>query len=71
MGIVHQSIPTQMALDLQRQYKLTVFVESGLGQGTSALWAEKHFDTCVSIEIDHALVGQFKTLYPQSKMRIC
>lgn len=70
MGIIHQSIPMSLASDLQRRYKLTVFVESGLGQGTSALWAEKHFATCVSIEKDAGLVNKFRESYPNSAVKI-
>ena len=70
MGAIYNSIPTELAERLQRAFDIKVFVESGLGQGTSALWAERHFDTCISIEIDSILVEQFKSRHTQSNVRI-
>jgi hypothetical protein len=70
MGAVHCSIPTQLATDLKHKYGLTAFVESGLAQGTSALWAEKLFDTVISIEIDSIGVATFRQRYPKSKVRV-
>lgn len=70
MGAVHNSIPTKLATDLQQKYGLRVFVESGLAQGTSALWAESLFDTVISIEIDREGVALFKARYPKSKVEV-
>jgi hypothetical protein len=68
MGAIYNSIPTQLALELQAAFGLHAFVETGLGQGTSALWAEKHFDMVVSVEIDKELVDKFLVDYPASKV---
>lgn len=70
MGAIHNSIPTKLATDLKHKYGLTVFVESGLAQGTSALWAEQIFDTVISIEIDSNSVATFKQRYPKSKVMV-
>ena len=70
MGSVYNSIPTWLAGALQREFGLSTFVESGLGQGTSALWAERHFDTCISVENDLELINKFTNNYPNSNARI-
>lgn len=70
MGAVYCSIPTKLATDLQQRYGLTVFVESGLAQGTSSLWAESLFDTVISIETDSESVELFKARYPKSKVQV-
>lgn len=70
MGNVNCSIPTKLALELRDKFKLRAFVETGLGQGTSALWAEKNFDTVTSIEIDGAFVTRFKKDHPNSTVKI-
>ena len=70
MGVIHCSIPTKLANDLRVKYGLTTFVESGLAQGTSALWAEKLFDTVISIEVDHESIATFKARNPQSKVTV-
>jgi hypothetical protein len=70
MGAVHSGIPIKLATDLKHKYGLTAFVESGLAQGTSALWAERLFDTVISIEIDGNSVATFKARYPKSKVMV-
>ena len=70
MGAIHCSIPTKLANDLRLKYGLTTFVESGLAQGTSALWAAQLFDTVISIEIDGDSIARFKERSPQSKVRV-
>ena len=70
MGIITNSIPTWLAGALQREFDISTFVETGLGQGTSALWAERNFYTCISIEIDPALVRSFRVLHPSSAVEI-
>jgi len=70
MGIITNSIPTWLAGALQREFDISTFVETGLGQGTSALWAEHNFYTCISIEIDPALVRSFRVLHPSSAVEI-
>jgi hypothetical protein len=54
---------------LQREFDIATFVETGLGQGTSALWAERNFYTCISIEIDSVLVRSFHILHPTSEVK--
>ena len=66
MGAVNCSIPTKLADDLRVKYGLTVFVESGLAQGTSALWAESRFNVVISIETDGESVSKFKERNPNS-----
>jgi len=68
MGAIHCSIPTKLADDLRRKYGLAVFVESGLGQGTTALWAEYRFDTVISIETDGYSIEKFIARNPKSKV---
>lgn len=70
MGAIHCSIPTKLATDLQQKYGLKVFVESGLAQGTTALWAESLFDTVVSIETDGESIARFKARNPKSKVQV-
>lgn len=70
MGAIHCSISTKLATDLQQKYGLRVFVESGLAQGTTALWAESRFDTVISIEIDGNSISAFKEKNPKSKVII-
>lgn len=70
MGIITNSIPTWLAGALQREFDISTFVETGLGQGTSALWAERNFYTCISIEIDPALVHSFRVLHPHSDVEV-
>jgi len=70
MGAIHCSIPTKLADDLRHKYGLTVFIESGLGQGTSALWAESRFNAVISIEIDGENVARFRRDNPQSKVAV-
>ena len=70
MGAVHCSIPTKLADDLRVKHGLTVFVESGLGQGTTALWAESRFNAVISIEIDGENVTRFRRDNPQSKVTV-
>jgi len=70
MGIITNSIPTWLAGALQREFDIATFVETGLGQGTSALWAERNFRTCISIEIDAVLVRSFYILHPSSAVEI-
>ena len=70
MGAVYYGIPTKLADDLRVKYGLSVFVESGLGQGTTALWAESRFDTVISIETDGKSVARFRRDNPQSKVRV-
>jgi hypothetical protein len=59
-----------LALELRDAFSLHAFVETGLGQGTSALWAEKHFDMVVSVEIDRGLVYKFRYNYPSGQVII-
>jgi len=68
MGAIYNSIPEWVAGRLQRELCLKVFVETGLGQGTSALWAEQHFSTIISIEIDQTLIDQFERNYTKSRV---
>ena len=70
MGNVNCSIPTYIALSLRDKFRLKAFVETGLGQGTSALWACQHFDMVVSIEADGELVDKFRANYPNSNAMI-
>lgn len=70
MGAIHCSIPTQLATDLRQKYGLKVFVESGLAQGTTALWAESLFDAVISIEIDGKSIAKFMDRNPKSKVWI-
>lgn len=71
MGNVHNSIPTWLADVLRRDFGLTVFVETGLGQGTSALWAEAHFTgATISIEIDPKLPTRFNATHPFSQVNV-
>jgi len=69
MGAIHSSIPTKLANELRREYGLTVFVESGLAQGTSALWAEAHFNNVISIEISAEAVYNFKVAHDESAIK--
>lgn len=70
MGAIHCSIPTKLADDLRQKYGLKAFVESGLAQGTTALWAESRFDTIISIEVDNGSIAAFKERNPKSKVRV-
>ena len=70
MGAIYYGIPNKLANDLRLKYGLTTFVESGLAQGTSALWVSRLFDTVISIEIDGESIVKFKERNPQSKARV-
>lgn len=70
MGIITNSIPTWLAGALQREFDIATFVETGIGQGTSALWAERNFYTCISIEIDPVLARSFEILHPRSTIEV-
>lgn len=70
MGAEYHGIPTELANRLRREFSVKAFVESGLGQGTTALWAEKHFDKVISIEIDNILIEKFKASYLKSRVEI-
>lgn len=70
MGAVYNSIPTKLATDLRHKYGLKTFVESGLAQGTTALWAESLFDTIISIEIDRESAELFSVRNPKSKVDV-
>jgi len=68
MGAITNSIPEWLAGALQREFALSTFVETGTGQGTSVLWAERNFATCISIEIDPSLYCQFQERYPHNSI---
>lgn len=70
MGNVNCSIPTRLAMDLKSLFGLKAFVESGLGQGTSALWASHIFSPCISIESDHESANRFDALYPDNSVEV-
>ena len=70
MGAIYNSIPTKLADGLRKRFGLTMFVESGLAQGTTTLWAESLFDFVVSIEIDKAAIETFESRYPKSTVMI-
>ena len=70
MGSIYCSIPTKLANDLRVKYGLTTFVESGLAQGTSALWAEELFDSVISIEIDRDSIARFRERNPHSEVKV-
>ena len=68
MGAVYSGIPTKLALELRDAFRLKAFIETGLAQGVTSMWAEKHFGMVVSVEIDYGLVDKFRTNYPSSKV---
>lgn len=70
MGAEYHGIPTELASRLRREFGVKAFVESGLGQGTTALWAEKYFDKVISIENDSALIEKFMASHLQSNVEI-
>jgi hypothetical protein len=70
VGAIHNSIPTKLANDLRVKYGFTVFVETGLAQGTSALWAEHFFENVISVEISAEAVYNFKVAHDESAVKI-
>lgn len=55
MGIIHWSIPFDLALWMKRHYGVADFIETGTNVGDTALWAAGHFDRVVTIEADPRL----------------
>jgi hypothetical protein len=70
VGAIHNSIPTKLANDLRVKYGLTSFVETGLAQGTSALWAAQLFGKVISIDIDAQYIARFREMYPNSGVQL-
>lgn len=58
MGLVHPGIPKELALQLQRQYGIETFVETGTYYGGTAVWASSHFKDVFTIEFAKPIYDQ-------------
>lgn len=67
MGSVYTGIHEKFALQAREQYGLRAFVETGLCQGYSALWALANgFYPVISIELSRAMIRDFKQEHPDA-----
>lgn len=71
MGSVYTSIHEPIALELRDRYGLRAFVETGLYQGHSALWAWANgFYPVVSLELSRIAIREFKREHQEDLERI-
>jgi hypothetical protein len=63
MGSVRFGIPRELTLALKTKYGIERFVETGTLGGHTAMWAEEHFASVISVDIE--LQGTFggKVIY--------
>lgn len=52
MGEVQFSIPKQLIVELQKEFKYKNFIETGTYKGETSIWASTHFEQVFTIEID-------------------
>lgn len=65
MGGVYPGIHRPLAVRLMREFGLQAFIETGLYQGDSLMWAwESGFQQLVSIEISKGNIKEFKKQHP-------
>lgn len=55
MGKVQFSIPKQLIVDLQKEFKYKNFIETGTYKGETCIWASAYFEQIFTIEIDPKL----------------
>lgn len=59
MGAIHAGVPPELALFIRDTFGIKTFIETGTGDGTTALWANEHFDKVVTID------GDYKSILPR------
>lgn len=63
MGLVRMGPPQELVIQLQQNYDLLYFVETGTYYGATALWAAQHFPKVITIEFSQEIYNQVSSQY--------
>ena len=67
MGRVRRGPPKNVIKNLQRDFSIRTFVETGTFYGSTAIWASDHFDTVITIELDDRIYQTVSAEYRDVK----
>lgn len=63
MGRVRRGPPKDLIKMVQREFSLSLFIETGTFYGSTATWASEHFDLVTTIELDDRIYEEVTSEY--------